>query len=238
MTPPRPPHPAWRERRHRRLQGRGADPPAARPGRRGAGGDDRGGAGVHHPADPAGPGRQRGALRPARPPAEAGMDHIELARWAELVLVAPATADLMARLAAGLADDLLTTLALATTAPVVLAPAMNHRMWQHPATQHNARLLAARGVRLLGPAEGEPRPAGRPAPGACSSRRRSWRRSSLGRAERSPGGGRWSPPAPPVSPSIRCVISATAAPGAWATRSPRRSRPAGHGSCLSAAPPP
>jgi phosphopantothenoylcysteine decarboxylase/phosphopantothenate--cysteine ligase len=89
------------------------------------------------------------------PRAEAGMDHIELARWADLVLVAPATADLMARLAAGLADDLLTTLALATTAPVVLAPAMNHRMWQHPATQHNARLLAARGVRLLGPAEGE-----------------------------------------------------------------------------------
>lgn len=89
------------------------------------------------------------------PRAEAGMDHIELARWAELVLVVPATADLMARLAAGLADDLLTTLILATTAPVVLAPAMNHRMWRHPATQHNAALLAARGVRLLGPAEGD-----------------------------------------------------------------------------------
>lgn len=89
------------------------------------------------------------------PAAEAGMDHIELARWADLVLVAPATADLMARLAMGLADDLLTTLALATQAPLVLAPAMNQRMWQHPATQANARLLRDRGVRLLGPAAGE-----------------------------------------------------------------------------------
>jgi phosphopantothenoylcysteine decarboxylase/phosphopantothenate--cysteine ligase len=89
------------------------------------------------------------------PAAEAGMDHIELARWADLLLVAPATADLMARLAAGLADDLLSTLALATTAPVVLAPAMNHCMWQHPATRENAARLAARGVRLLGPAEGQ-----------------------------------------------------------------------------------
>lgn len=89
------------------------------------------------------------------PAAEAGMDHIELARWADLVLVAPASADLMARLAAGLANDLLTTLALATTAPLVLAPAMNHRMWLHPATQENAARLAQRGVRLVGPAEGD-----------------------------------------------------------------------------------
>ncbi len=88
------------------------------------------------------------------PTAEAGMDHIELARWADLVLVAPATADVMARLAVGMADDLLTTLALATQAPLALAPAMNQQMWQHPATQANARLLADRGVRLLGPAVG------------------------------------------------------------------------------------
>jgi len=88
------------------------------------------------------------------PRAEAGMDHIELARWADLVLVAPATADLMARLAAGLADDLLTTLVLATTAPLVLAPAMNHRMWLHPATQENLSRLRRRGVRILGPADG------------------------------------------------------------------------------------
>jgi phosphopantothenoylcysteine decarboxylase/phosphopantothenate--cysteine ligase len=95
----------------------------------------------------------RGAL--LDPAAEAGMDHIELARWADLVVVAPASADLMARLAAGLADDLLATLALATEAPLVLAPAMNQRMWLHPATQANAARLAERGARLLGPAEGE-----------------------------------------------------------------------------------
>nr|WP_041604026.1 bifunctional phosphopantothenoylcysteine decarboxylase/phosphopantothenate--cysteine ligase CoaBC [Thioflavicoccus mobilis] len=88
------------------------------------------------------------------PQAEAGLDHIELARWADLLLVAPATAHLMARLALGLADDLLTTLVLATTAPLVLAPAMNQRMWLHPATQENLARLTARGVRVLGPASG------------------------------------------------------------------------------------
>nr|WP_207148481.1 bifunctional phosphopantothenoylcysteine decarboxylase/phosphopantothenate--cysteine ligase CoaBC [Thiococcus pfennigii] len=88
------------------------------------------------------------------PQAEAGMDHIELARWADLLLVAPATAHLMARLALGLADDLLTTLALATEAPLVLAPAMNHRMWTNPATQEHLARLVARGVRVLGPASG------------------------------------------------------------------------------------
>lgn len=98
------------------------------------------------------------------PRAEAGMDHIELARWADRVLVAPATADLMARLAAGLADDLLTTLVLATTAPVFLAPAMNHRMWLHPATRENALRLRGRGVHLLGPAEG-PQACGEIGPG-------------------------------------------------------------------------
>ncbi|QKT04227.1 bifunctional phosphopantothenoylcysteine decarboxylase/phosphopantothenate--cysteine ligase CoaBC [Ectothiorhodospiraceae bacterium 2226] len=86
---------------------------------------------------------------------EAAMGHIELARWAELVLIAPATADLMARLAHGHANDLLTTLCLASAAPLVLAPAMNRQMWAHPATQANAAALAARGVTLLGPAEGE-----------------------------------------------------------------------------------
>jgi len=89
------------------------------------------------------------------PAAEAAMGHIELARWAELVLVAPASADFMARLAHGLADDLLTTLCLATAAPLALAPAMNQQMWSNPATQANAALLGQRGVRLLGPAVGE-----------------------------------------------------------------------------------
>ncbi|MBV2131889.1 bifunctional phosphopantothenoylcysteine decarboxylase/phosphopantothenate--cysteine ligase CoaBC [Pseudomonas sp. MAP12] len=88
------------------------------------------------------------------PAAEAAMGHIELARWADLVLIAPATADLLARLAQGVADDLLTTLVLATDAPVALAPAMNQAMWRDPATQANAELLAARGLRLFGPAAG------------------------------------------------------------------------------------
>jgi phosphopantothenoylcysteine decarboxylase / phosphopantothenate---cysteine ligase len=88
------------------------------------------------------------------PEADAGMDHIALARWADLILLAPATAHLMARLAHGFADDLLTTLVLASAAPVTLAPAMNRQMWCHPATVANLRVLTERGCRVLGPAEG------------------------------------------------------------------------------------
>jgi phosphopantothenoylcysteine decarboxylase/phosphopantothenate--cysteine ligase len=87
--------------------------------------------------------------------AEAAMGHIELARWADLVLIAPATADFIARLAHGLADDLLTTIALATTAPIAIAPAMNRQMWANPATQANVKILQERGIRILGPGVGE-----------------------------------------------------------------------------------
>ena len=86
--------------------------------------------------------------------AEAAMGHIELARWAQLVLIAPATADFIARLAHGRADDLLTTLCLATEAPLVVAPAMNRVMWANKATQANIGILESRGVRILGPASG------------------------------------------------------------------------------------
>lgn len=86
--------------------------------------------------------------------AEAAMGHIELARWADLVVIAPATAHAMAQLAAGMAGNLLSTLCLVTTAPIVLVPAMNHSMWMHPATQANRVLLASRGVRFVGPAAG------------------------------------------------------------------------------------
>ena len=86
--------------------------------------------------------------------AEAAMGHIELARWADQVLIAPASADLIARLAHGHADDLLTTLCLATASPVALAPAMNQQMWAHAATQANIATLRERGVRVLGPASG------------------------------------------------------------------------------------
>ena len=87
--------------------------------------------------------------------AEAAMGHIELARWADRLLVAPASADAIARLAAGLAGDLLGTLYLATEAPLVLAPAMNRVMWAHPATQANLATLQARGAQVLGPGEGD-----------------------------------------------------------------------------------
>jgi phosphopantothenoylcysteine decarboxylase/phosphopantothenate--cysteine ligase len=86
--------------------------------------------------------------------AEAAMGHIELARWAQLVLIAPATADFIARLAGGRADDLLATLCLATEAPVVIAPAMNRVMWANKATQSNVGILESRGIRILGPAAG------------------------------------------------------------------------------------
>ncbi|WP_134617344.1 bifunctional phosphopantothenoylcysteine decarboxylase/phosphopantothenate--cysteine ligase CoaBC, partial [Pseudomonas aeruginosa] len=88
------------------------------------------------------------------PAAEAAMGHIELARWADLVLIAPATADLMARLVQGVANDLLTTLVLATDAQIALAPAMNQAMWRDTATQANAELLRQRGFHLFGPAAG------------------------------------------------------------------------------------
>ena len=86
---------------------------------------------------------------------EAAMGHIELARWADLVLVAPATAHCLGSLAAGLASDLLTTLCLATEAQIILAPAMNQAMWSNPAVQENREVLERRGVRFLGPAEGD-----------------------------------------------------------------------------------
>jgi phosphopantothenoylcysteine decarboxylase/phosphopantothenate--cysteine ligase len=87
--------------------------------------------------------------------AEQGMGHIELARWADLLLIAPATADVLARLVAGRADDLLTTAALATAAPLLVAPAMNQQMWLDPATTDNIATLSRRGVHLVGPASGE-----------------------------------------------------------------------------------
>ncbi len=86
--------------------------------------------------------------------AEAGMGHIELARWADVFLVAPATANTIARMTAGLADDLLSTICLATTAKQVIAPAMNSMMWHHPATNANLAMLKARGVQILEPAAG------------------------------------------------------------------------------------
>jgi len=86
--------------------------------------------------------------------AEAAMSHIELARWADLVLIAPATAEVMARIVSGGAPDLLTTICLATEAPIAIAPAMNRIMWSNPATQSNRKILEERGVHILGPGIG------------------------------------------------------------------------------------
>jgi len=88
------------------------------------------------------------------PQAEAGMGHIELAKWADLILIAPATANAIARLRAGMADELLTTLCLATPSPIAIAPAMNQQMYLAPATQDNLSVLAERGVFIWGPGQG------------------------------------------------------------------------------------
>ncbi len=86
--------------------------------------------------------------------AEAAMGHIDLARWADAVLIAPATADFLARMAGGEANDLLTTLCLATQAPIAVAPAMNQGMWKNTRTEQNVQVLKQQGIHLLGPAEG------------------------------------------------------------------------------------
>jgi phosphopantothenoylcysteine decarboxylase/phosphopantothenate--cysteine ligase len=86
---------------------------------------------------------------------EVEIGHIQLSRSADFVLVCPATADLLAKMAAGIADDLATTLLLATDKPVVVAPAMNVRMWLHPATGRNVQRLVDDGIKVIDPAEGE-----------------------------------------------------------------------------------
>lgn len=87
--------------------------------------------------------------------AEAAMGHIELARWAEKILIAPASANCIARLARGMADDLLTTLCLATTAPIIIAPAMNQQMWKNRLTQENIITLKEHDFSVIDPDEGE-----------------------------------------------------------------------------------
>ncbi|VEB22922.1 bifunctional phosphopantothenoylcysteine decarboxylase/phosphopantothenate--cysteine ligase CoaBC [Avibacterium volantium] len=89
------------------------------------------------------------------PQAELAMGHIELAKWADLIVIAPASADFMARLNAGMANDLLTTICLATAAPILLAPAMNQQMFRQPITQQNLASLKARGIATIGPNSGE-----------------------------------------------------------------------------------
>lgn len=86
--------------------------------------------------------------------AESAMGHIELARWADVILVAPTSADFMAKIANGQADDLLTTLTLATSAPIMIAPAMNQKMWTNETTQENLKILQSKKIKIVGPADG------------------------------------------------------------------------------------
>lgn len=87
--------------------------------------------------------------------AELGMGHIELAKWADLLIIAPATANTIAKLAMGIADDLLTTVCLATAAPILVAPAMNQQMWQHPSVKLNLQTLTDYDYEIIQPASGE-----------------------------------------------------------------------------------
>ena len=120
--------------------------------------------------------------------AEQAMGHLELARWADRIVIAPATADLLARLAHGQADDLVTTLCLASTAPLAVVPAMNHRMWQHPATVANMALLRSRGVQVIGPEDG-PLAEGESGPGRLSEPDAIVAALATGAATASPGPG-------------------------------------------------
>ena len=101
------------------------------------------------------------------------MGHIELARWADAILIAPATANLLARMAHGMADDLLSTICLATRAPVLVAPAMNQAMYTHRATQRNLRRLAKYGYRIVGPDSGD-QACGDEGPGRIARARSFW----------------------------------------------------------------
>ena len=162
--------------------------------------------------------------------AEATMGHIELSRAADLVVVAPATADLIAKLAHGHANDLASTLLLATDKRVLLAPAMNVRMWLHPAMRRNLATARADGALVVGPDEGElsdgefgpGRMAEPPAIVAAID-------AALGQGG-SPAATSSSPRGRPTSRSTRCASSPTARPAARAPRSPRRWPAAARGS--------
>ena len=137
------------------------------------------------------------------------MGHIQLSRAADLILVCPATADLLAKMAGGIADDLATTLLLATDKPVVVAPAMNVRMWQHAATVRNVEQLRADGVTVIEPDEGEMAcgeygPGRLPEPARYPEIPRS-RIPSLGTGQAWPASTSSSPPARPTSRSTRCA---------------------------------
>ena len=163
------------------------------------------------------------------------IEHIGEAQWADALVVAPATANILAKFAHGIADDFLTTMYLATTAPVLVAPAMNVNMWEHPATQANLEILRQRGVRVIEPGTGELAcgmvgaggwPSPRPLPTPCCAL---WAAATIWPAKSC-----WSPPAAPARRSTRSASSATAPAARWATRWPRPRRAAAQKSFSSA----
>ena len=154
---------------------------------------------------------------------ESAIEHIAVAQRIDLLLVAPATADILAKFAHGIADDFLSTLYLATKAPVVVAPAMNVNMWEHPATQQNLATLRARGVHVVDPDEGYlacgMTGAGRLAATEAIAQKRLRRARPAPRFRRTNQSS--SPPAPPAKTSIPCASSPIALPAKWVTPSPK-----------------
>lgn len=160
---------------------------------------------------------------------ESDIGHISIADAADLLLIAPATADIVAKLSLGLADDLLTTVALACVAPLMICPAMNVNMWNKPQVQHHIAQLAAFGAHIVGPAPGE-LACGWVGPGrlvepveivaSAATLLSAQQRKDLRDA------GSSSPPVPPSSPSIRCASLAIARRERWALRWPPTQRSA------------
>jgi phosphopantothenoylcysteine decarboxylase/phosphopantothenate--cysteine ligase len=154
------------------------------------------------------------------PSQQSGIEHIGEAQWADALVVAPATANILAKFAHGIADDFLTTMYLATAAPVLVAPAMNVNMWEHPATQANLEILRQRGVRIVEPGTGELAcgmvGAGRMAePEAIADAATTWPAKSC-----------WSLPPARARRWTRSAFWATAPAARWATRWPRPRRAA------------
>ena len=176
------------------------------------------------------PDPARGAFPGDPEPDHAAISHLELVRRADVFVIAPASANTLAKLAGGHADNLLTSAALACTAPLVLAPAMNNHMWEHPATRANVETLRLRGAEIVEPETGP-----LASKGEWGAGRLAEPATILARVEACSRAARarwtayacWSPPAARASRSTRCATWATARPGGWAWRWPPRRPRAG-----------
>ncbi len=154
------------------------------------------------------------------PAAEAAMGHIELGKWADTVILAPATADLIARVAAGMANDLVSTICLATPSPVAVVPAMNQQMYRAQATQHNLQTLATRGLLLWGPDSGSGLRRRRPGRMLDPLTIVDMAAQHFASCQDLQHLNLMITAARPVSHWIRCVISPTTALARWASRLP------------------